>query len=59
MPNGIDLGPTVFTQWRVQQWGYDKVYDKFIIGSQICVLLYNQFNEHIGSSTHVTHVNDY
>ena len=21
MPNGIDLGPTVFTQWRAQQGG--------------------------------------
>ena len=21
MPNGIDLGPTVFTQWREQQGG--------------------------------------
>ncbi len=21
MPNGVDLGPTVFTQWRTQQGG--------------------------------------
>ncbi len=26
MPNGIDLGPIAFTQWRAQQGGYFTAY---------------------------------